>query len=78
MPSTKLRKHNWNQIHKVATTKLGFKQVSDYKNEFIYYRRGDGPVVIVQKSNILSLEYVKKVIPSFGISYDEFVGLYND
>lgn len=68
-------KHNWNQIHRVVTIKLGFIQISTYRNEFLYYQRGSGPVLPIQKSNSLTVDYVKKVIPYFGISYVDFLNL---
>ena len=75
MPSMKRKNHNWNQIHRIVITKLGFRQVSSYQNQFLYYQRDGSPIIPVQKSNNLSIEYVRKVIPLFSISYEDFVKL---
>ena len=72
------RTHNWNQIHRVVTVKLGFRQVSSYRNTALYYKRDDGIVIPLQKSNTLTVDYVKKLMPFFGISYSDFLSLYKN
>jgi len=77
MERTKLRKtHNWNQIHYVVTTILGYKSLSKYRDAYVYYQRAGSYIIPVKKSNSLSKEYTQKLIPLFGISYNEFVDLY--
>ncbi len=76
MERTKSRKtHNWNQIHYVVTTILGYKSFSKYRDAYVYYQRA-GPTIPVKKCNSISKELTQKIIPLFGISYNEFVDLY--
>ncbi len=77
MEHTKSRKtHNWNQIHYVVTTILGYKSFSKYRDSYVYYNRAGSYTIPVKKHNSLSKELTQKIIPLFGISYNEFIDLY--
>jgi hypothetical protein len=60
----------------VVTAILGYKSFSKYLDAYVYYQRAGSHIIPVKKSNSLSKEYTQKIIPLFGISYDEFVDLY--
>ncbi len=59
-----------------STAILGYKSFSKYRDAYVYYQRADFYIIPIKKSNSLSKDYTQKVIPLFGISYNEFVVLY--
>ena len=67
--------HNWNQFH-IALQNLGFLQVSEHNNSYLYYTNQRNKRVVILKSNKLTREYVNLVLWQLGISYEYFVELY--
>ena len=68
--------HNWNQFHK-ALLKLGYTQVSNYENKYLYYHNAVGTKVTLMKSNRLDDGYVHKQLALIGIDHKTFISLYS-
>lgn len=69
--------HNWNQIHDVLL-KLGYRQVSDYNDRYLYYVNDENIKVTIPKSNRIDLIIIKNILTIVGLPYDKFVAMYRD
>lgn len=77
MERVKSRKtHNWNQIHYVVTTKLGYISFSGYRVGYVYYQRPGSITISLKKSNSISKELTQKIMLLFSISYNDFICLH--
>jgi predicted RNA binding protein YcfA (HicA-like mRNA interferase family) len=69
--------HNWHQVVTVLED-LGFRQVSGYGNEILYFKHEkDERIIVFYKSNKMKHPYLLTILRRLGITYEEFVNRYS-
>jgi hypothetical protein len=57
--------------------KIGFKQVLDFSDQYIYYQKNEKKITIPKLNNI-DFFITVKILENIGIDHERFVGLYRE